>query len=180
MRILLVTSSLPWPTHGGGNQRTNLLYRSLRARGDVDTVMISRYGKVAPEKWRAVEDDFGGQFVFEERLTEHQAPWRWARSLSPSLPHRLTHTLWGWGCDFGPDRMVATRLRRLVEQQDYDLIVGRYMWALARSGVMRMRPGLPLTALELPMFQSGPPGWVRGPRLRVVSAFSSLEKATAE
>lgn len=142
MRILLVTSSLPWPTHGGGNQRTNLLYRALRQRGEVHTVMISRYGKVAQDKWQAVEEGFGGQHVFEERLTEHQAPWRWAKTLSPSLPHRLTHTLWGWGCDFRPDRVVASRLKQLVERENYDLIVGRYMWALARSGVMGMRPTL--------------------------------------
>lgn len=142
MRILLVTSSLPWPTHGGGNQRTNLLHRALSERGEVHTAMISRYGKVSADKWQAVADGFGGQHVFEERLAEHRAPWRWTRHLSPSLPHRITHTLWGWGCDFVPDRAVASRLRKLVERENYDLIVGRYMWALARSGVMGLRPTL--------------------------------------
>lgn len=142
MRILLVTSSMPWPTHGGGNQRTNLLYRSLSERGRVDTVMISRYGKIAAENWHAVEKDFGGQHLYVERLTEHQPPWRWASKLSGSLPHRLTHALWGWGVDFAPDREVAAQLRELVERENYDLIVGRYMWALARSGVMGMRPTL--------------------------------------
>lgn len=142
MRILLVTSSLPWPTHGGGNQRTNLLHRSLSERGQVDTVMISRYGKVASEKWQDVVSGFGGKFVYEERLAEHRAPWRWAGHLSGSLPHRLTHMIWGWGCDFMPDRMVASQLRSMVEKENYDIIVGRYMWALARSGVMGMRPTL--------------------------------------
>lgn len=142
MRILLVTSSLPWPTHGGGNQRTNLLHRSLSELGRVDTVMISRYGKVDSGKWQDVVNGFGGKHVFEERLAEHRAPWRWARKFSRSMPHRLTHLLWGWGCDFVPDRYVASRLGRLVEQENYDLIVGRYMWALARSGVMGMRPTL--------------------------------------
>jgi glycosyltransferase involved in cell wall biosynthesis len=58
------------------------------------------------------------------------------------MPHRLIHALWGWGCDFVPDQMVASSLSALVQQENYDLIVGRYMWALARSGVMGLRPTL--------------------------------------
>ena len=124
MRILLVTSAMPWPTHGGGNQRSNLLYRSLQQRGDVDTVMISRYGKISSDKWEGVLEKYGGQYLYEERLTEHRAPWVWAAKLHPSLPHRLTHGLYGWGVDFVPDKEVAAKLRALVERENYDLIVG--------------------------------------------------------
>lgn len=133
---------MPWPTHGGGNQRTNLLYRSLSERGQVDIVMLSRYGQIDVGHWSDVESHFGGQYLFTERLAEHQAPWRWTKAISSKLPHRLTHGLWGWGVDFIPDPVVAKQLRALVEKNDYDLIVGRYMWPLARSGVLGMRPTL--------------------------------------
>lgn len=142
MRTLLITSSLPWPTHGGGNQRTNLIYRALRRHGDVDTVVISRYGHITTDKWEAIKNDFGGRYLYEERLKEHRAPWTWLRPISPSLPSRMAHAVWGWGVDFVPDREVATALRPLVEREDYDLIVGRYMWSLARSGAMGLRPTL--------------------------------------
>lgn len=141
-RILLVTSSMPWPTHGGGNQRTNLLYRALAALGEVDVVVISRYAQFSNEDKAVVRRDYHVKGVFELRLPEHQWPWRLARRLSAGLPHRLTHTMGGWGWDFKPDRPIARWLDALITQRRHDVIVGRYLWALARGGVTGRLPTL--------------------------------------
>jgi len=141
-RILMVTSSMPWPPHGGGNQRTNLLYRALQARGEVDVVVISRYATFSDADKAAVQRDFNVKGIFELRLPEYRLPWKLARALSPSLPHRLTHTLGGWGRDFAPDREVMRWIENQLMARPYDLVVGRYLWALSRSGMTGRLPTL--------------------------------------
>ncbi len=138
MRILLISSSVPWPTHTGGSQRTNLLHRALSEHGQIDTVVMIRYGIVSEEQRVAATERFGGKLFFHNCLPEHRLPWRMAGRYAA----RLAHAVGGWGLDYMPDPVVAPRVAELIEQNDYDLIVGRYLWPLARSGAVGLRPTL--------------------------------------
>ncbi|MBX2852048.1 MAG: glycosyltransferase family 4 protein [Phycisphaeraceae bacterium] len=138
MRILLITPNVPWPTHTGGNQRTNLLHRALSEHGEVDTVVMIRYGVLPKEQREATAERFGGKLFFDNCLPEHRTPWR----LAGRYAARLAHAVGGWGLDYAPDPVVAARVARLIKERDYDLIVGRYLWPLARSGAVGLRPTL--------------------------------------
>ena len=142
MRFLLVTSSVPWPTHTGGNQRTNLLHRALSRRGDVDTVVVLRYGTLPEDQRRVAAEQFGGRLFFDNCLPEHYAPWRWMRCLGRGAPAQLAHTIGGWQSDFRPDRRIARDVAALIDEGKYDAVVGRYLWPTARSGALGRLPTL--------------------------------------
>lgn len=138
MRILLISSNVPWPTTTGGNQRTNLLHRALSEHGEVDTVVMIRYGVLPKEQVDATTERFGGRLFFCNCLPEHRTPWKFAGRHAA----RLAHSVGGWHLDYMPDPVVAPQVAELVRQRDYDLIVGRYLWPLARSGAVGLRPTL--------------------------------------
>src|SRR6187549_2099681 len=77
-RILLITSTLPWPLRrNGGGQRTALLRRALRKHGEVDILAIGGSqlldADVTPEA--LAEHGVAGCFVRESTRAIEPPPW---------------------------------------------------------------------------------------------------------
>ncbi len=127
-RILLITSTLPWPLRrNGGGQRTALLRRALEKWGDVDVLAIGGQ--------QLMDETVTPQSLAENGITktilrekhEKPAPWYAAG------PLRGMHDLLeGWRDRFRPDAAAQKWLR---EQPPYDIIVARYLAAAMQGGV---------------------------------------------
>ena len=127
-RILLITSTLPWPLRrNGGGQRTALLRRALQQHGDVDILAIGGSQlldeTVTPDKLK--ENGITKCVIRDKR--QIKSPWYAAGPLRGM--HQLLES---WRDRFRPD---AEATKWLSEQPKYDLIVGRYLAAAMQGGV---------------------------------------------
>ena len=105
-RILLVTPASPFDATSGTHQRTHLLYAALRACGEVDVVILE-----VGENVGASEALEGGHAVVRATAPERQDLRRFVAN--PALTRAVEHAL---------GRSLDT----------YDVVVGRYMWAVTQ------------------------------------------------
>ncbi len=154
MRILFITGGSPWPTTLGVNQRTHLLLRALQQCGVVETVIHSRYAEISGADLEYLRDTFGVVACFRQQGPGGRWPWRLAGRVSPALAERLGVHLGGMGLWYRPQADVASWLARRLQEGRYDLIVGRYLRALASSGALDYRP----VVLDLDDFDCGVQG----------------------
>ncbi len=151
MRILFITGGSPWPTTLGVNQRTHLLLRALQQCGVVETVIHSRYAEISGAELEYLREAFGVVACFRQQGPGGRWPWRAAGWVSPTLAERLGVHLGGVGLWYRPQADVASWLARRLREGRYDLIVGRYLRALASSGALDYRP----VVLDLDDFDCG-------------------------
>jgi glycosyltransferase involved in cell wall biosynthesis len=151
MRILLITGGSPWPTTLGVNQRTHLLRRALQQCGIVETVIHSRHAEISGAEREYLREAFGVVACFRQQGPGGRWPWRVASRVSPALAERLGGHLGGMGLWYRPQANVASWLARRLREGQYDLIVGRYLRALASSGALDYRP----VVLDLDDFDCG-------------------------
>jgi glycosyltransferase involved in cell wall biosynthesis len=134
-RILLITSTLPWPLRrNGGGQRTALLQRAMQRYGEVEVVGVGGMQLRDPN----VSDDMlaahGVSACFVRTADPEPAPppW-WAKGPLVSV-HDLLET---WRGRFRPEpaafEWLDERLR--TPGKGYDLIVGRYLAASLMGGM---------------------------------------------
>ena len=137
MRILYVSHNPPVPLHNGGAQRTHLIHRALRAIGEVDLVIVSTDPVTNREELRR---DWGlaGDFLWTR--PGHRAPFRWFLKLKPELVHRVAQTLTPRAWDYYPDPAIEGRVRALVAERRYDVVVGRYLRPTMKSGAVGSGP----------------------------------------
>jgi polysaccharide biosynthesis protein PslH len=152
MRILLVTQSLPWPMRrNGGSQRTELLRRALMRWGEVDVIGVGGDERLTPQQEREFEGShhFLGHFdVTPLSKPTVRAPWP-ARSL---LYQREL-----WRRKYTPDAGVVRWIREQQPTRRYDLIVGRYLKAAAKAGLLEQSnipTLLDLDDIDYRLFQS--------------------------
>src|SRR5688500_8990660 len=127
-RILLITSTLPWPLRrNGGGQRTALLRRALSKWGEVDVLAIGGGRLLDDGVTRAMLSEHGITKCIVRKNTSRPAPWYAVGPLRGM--HEL---LENWRDRFRPDE---TATRWLREQRRYDLIVGRYLAAAMQGGI---------------------------------------------
>lgn len=165
MRILYVSHNPPVPMHNGGAQRTNLIHRSLRSLGEVDLVIVSTDEVTNREELRR---DYGLVADFVWTRPGNRAPFRWLLGWKPELVHRVAQTLFPRAWDYHPDPAIAARVRQLVAQRRYDLVVGRYLRPTLKSGAVGAGPlaVLDVDDLDTKVFLSrlnvpGRPRWER-------------------
>ena len=137
MRILYVSHNPPMPLHNGGAQRTNLIHRALRAMGEVDLVIVSTDPVTNREE---LTRDWGMVADFLWTRPGHRAPFKWFLKLKPELVHRVAQTLTPRAWDYYPDPAIESRVRALVAERDYDVIVGRYLRPTMKSGAVGSGP----------------------------------------
>jgi glycosyltransferase involved in cell wall biosynthesis len=134
-RILLVTSTLPWPLRrNGGGQRTALLRRALQRWGDVDVLGVGG----AQLRDHDVTDDMletngvSGCFIRTSAPPKEPAPW-WALGPLGGV-HDLLET---WRGRFRPEPGAVQWIQERMSdpRRRYDLIVGRYLAAAMMGGV---------------------------------------------
>jgi hypothetical protein len=143
-RILLITQSLPWPLRrNGGAQRTELLRRALSAWGRVDVVGVGGDEKLETPEQQAMAQQVGLLRHFDTTPTTGpriRAPWP-LRSL---LFQRE-----GWARRYRPHPPLVEWLTQHQRgPQRYDLIVGRYLKAAAKAGILDGSPGGAATILD--------------------------------
>lgn len=136
-KILLVTASVPHPTDNGGRQRTNLLFRALSAHHEVSLLVVASPARVVDRV--LLESEFGLLDVVAPLELRERLPWRWLRRIRAYPVDRLAE--WIGPCDIG--YQVEPNARRALDaclsSTSYDLIVGRYLTAVARTGALDTR-----------------------------------------
>ena len=113
MKILFVTGGSPLPPTSGVNQRTNLLASALSAVGETDLVIISAYVTLESTTESALRSQFG----FLDLL----------RPAPRKLFGIITRALGNFDLSFlRSDPEISARIRTLIAEGDYDLVVFRY------------------------------------------------------
>jgi glycosyltransferase involved in cell wall biosynthesis len=133
-RILLVTSTLPWPLRrNGGGQRTALLRRALQKHGEVDVLAIGGNMLLDSDVTEPMLADNGvaGCFVRTESPEHTPPPWYAVGPLGG-----LHDLLESWRDRFRPEPAAVEWLRERMANplRRYDLIVGRYLAAAMQGG----------------------------------------------
>lgn len=136
MKILLITSVLPWPLRrNGGAQRTELLRRSLSQHGTVDVLGIG--GDELFEKGCSLESESEALNAADviDCITI-------ADPVAPILPkllslfNGLARTLHHYHSRYETDSEAAATLNKvLAERGPYDLIVSRYLAPAFKVGL---------------------------------------------
>lgn len=140
MKILLVTSVLPWPLRrNGGGQRSALLKKALEQLGHVDVFAVG--GSTLREN----TPDFDAQLpahnvvaCIVRKPTVAKLP-GWA--IGPLKG--LAQTIKQYDANYELDPSINAELKRVMhEHGPYDLIVGRYLQPVIQSGADRVE-GVP-------------------------------------
>jgi hypothetical protein len=127
-RILLITSTLPWPLRrNGGGQRTAILRRAMERWGDVDVLAIGGAQLLDESVTPALLEEHNVAKCIVRQKQERPAPWYAAGPLRGM--HQLLES---WRDRFRPDPEAQAWL---AEQPKYDLIVGRYLAAALQGGI---------------------------------------------
>ncbi len=138
MRILLLTQILPYPTRSGAEQRTHLLYRALTELADVDMLLVTEKGgyRPNPDVRAHLEREYGLIGCLDFPSIEDQWPWKIFGALGGAWPARIAKLVEGPAAEYAEQRSVNVQLNRQLEQQNYSLIVSRYLlpFAAARPG----------------------------------------------
>src|ERR1041385_7639112 len=113
-RILLITSTLPWPLRrNGGGQRTALLRRALEKHGEVDLLAIGGNQLIDESVTPQSLEENGVTKCIVRSKKRSRAPWYAAGPLRGV--HQLLES---WRDRFRPDAEAVAWLR---EQPRYDL-----------------------------------------------------------
>lgn len=135
MRILYITYvSPPYPPTNGGRQRSNLIYHALSALGEVDLVACG--GNVDAESEAEMRENYGLIGIVKPMLRHEYPPWRLLRPLYPNLVLRLAHNFGRRSVAYQPDPRVQHWFDHCVDVDGYDVIVGRYLQALTKPGLL--------------------------------------------
>ena len=127
MKILFVTGGSPLPPTSGVNQRTNLLASALAAVGPTDLVIVSAYVALDSK----TEGILRKQFGFLGLL----------RPVKRRFLSLITRAVGNFDLSFlRHDPAIGQRIRTLVAEGNYDLVVFRY----ARSAIASDAVSLPV------------------------------------
>ena len=137
MRLLLLTSNLPWPmeVHGGA-QRTALLLEALRQFSEVDIAFVSWSNESVELARRAREQ--AERIVGAFCVADHGARSGGLLSKLP-LVGRPFHTVHQHLARYEVDAPFAAWLTETVCNGNYDGVVSRYLWPGAVGGLAHIR-----------------------------------------
>ncbi len=144
LRILYVCDCLPHPPTSGGRQRTNVLLRALQSYGRTDFVHVARDGTVFPELAEDCRERYGMVASVEPRPRGAYFPWRLIRPAVAKSVDRFATAFGGKGVYYRPDAGVRAIVDRLIEENEYDLVVGRYLVPTAMTGVLDYADRMPI------------------------------------
>lgn len=139
MKILLITSVLPWPLRrNGGGQRTELLRRALQCHGEVNIFAVGAKDLFEPginQHTAKIEANVLGIkhcAIFSDDLC---LPSFWY--LGPIA--KVKQTIFRYVAQYLPDSAVVSQFDRVIrEHGPYDLIVSRYLSPAMKVGLSRI------------------------------------------
>lgn len=132
MRVLFISFLSPYPPHGGGAQRSNLIYRALSEVAEVDLALVEWGGELR----EGLRERFNLVANFVWRAPGQRFPFSWVYPLHTRLVNRAALTLLPKRLEYEPDPWAAPGVRRLIANGNYDLIVGRQLRPTLKSGCL--------------------------------------------
>lgn len=136
MRILLVVPSYACSPKTGGGQRTLLLYKALKNIGIVDLLII---GGGNLKLFESFFENTNNIFIIKSLQPSETGFWRFFRSFNPSLIDSLARTFRKRKTLYDADPNTINFTSQLQSQENYDLIVGRYLENTSKSGVLQLK-----------------------------------------
>lgn len=134
-RILFVTWMVPYPTTIGGAQRTNLLYHALARLGHVDLVVLDKLTDYSTAEIQILRREFNMVAHAPICHAGSKGLWKYIARFSPKLVNRLAHNLNASRSLYEKDARLCESLGQMIQEGDYDLVVGRYAKSLAKVGL---------------------------------------------
>ncbi|WP_013323378.1 glycosyltransferase family 4 protein [Gloeothece verrucosa] len=131
-KFLLIAPSYACLDTTGGGQRTLLIYQSLLVLGKVDVVIV---GKGYLPFLKKFFPDANSINLIEHLERGQFGKWRWVRPLSPKLVDQIATVFGERSIEYQADPQVLSLVTDLINKNNYDFIVGRYLRPTARSGV---------------------------------------------
>lgn len=133
-KFLLITPSYACAPITGAGQRTMLIYNALKKMGAVDVIIVGT----------DENNDFLRSCFNEAREVKCFKPlergemgfWRYFRGISPKLFDLLATTFGGRKSLYSPDNALQNQLMKLYQENNYDLIIGRYLRPTVRTGAL--------------------------------------------
>jgi len=138
LKLLFLTSNLPWPLEfHGGAQRTALMLDALRRFAEVDLAYV-HWSEAAVQAARHTQVE-GHKIVSAFHVPEHRDPVR--RSVLSFLPligkpFRTADAHVAW---YQPDAEFSGWLSRTASGGHYDAVISRYLWPGAVGGLAGLR-----------------------------------------
>jgi len=144
LRILYICDCLPHPPTSGGRQRTNVLLRALRGYGETDFVHVARDGAVFHGLAEDCRERYGMVASVEPRARGTYFPWKLVRPVAVKSVDRVATAIGSRRVYYRADEGVKAVVDRLMAENKYDLVVGRYLVPTAMSGVLDYADRLPI------------------------------------
>ena len=125
MKILFISVSCPYPTTGGGAQRTSMLLRGLQRVGETHLFLLQQESSVSEEAKQYLTDQYN--LVGMKPIPKHgeRSILRYVRPLAPTLVDRLVHNLGNVAKELLPAPELQQDVFKLIEREKYDLVVCR-------------------------------------------------------
>ena len=137
MRILLISPVSPYPPHRGGAQRTNLVFRALQEIAEVHLLMV------APDRsefYEELHELFNLRDYLVRQSPGERFPFSLVYSSRPKLANKAALSLLPKVLEYRPDPTIAPRVREIISEEGYDLVVGRYLRPMLKSGCVGYLP----------------------------------------
>jgi glycosyltransferase involved in cell wall biosynthesis len=144
LRILCISHALPYPLTVGGHQRTALILQTLSKFGQVDLILIARYGLLPEAVYEEGRRDHGLLEAVVPRTAGSYAPWKFVRAVSPKTVDRIAAAFGDQAIQYQPDPFVQRAVEKTLGQRKYDLIVSRHLYPAAMAGLLRGPAKIPV------------------------------------
>lgn len=130
-RILLIVPSYACTAKTGGGQRTLLIFNALKSIAEVDVLVLDYYGEAefVSHSFIDVHSYFSTKLLARAEI----GFWRFIRPLFPEILDKLARTLGATKCMYLDDKHAKATTQKLVRENHYDVVVGRYLRPIAQS-----------------------------------------------
>jgi len=136
LKALFITAVPTRPASNGGRQRTALLSQALGQLTQRSMVLLSEPDRFSVEARTDMQKQDGLVDVLPLLRRGEYQPWRSFRSLNPRLIDRLAHNFGSHYQTYSPDPVAAPAIRKLIEHEKFDVVVGRYLLPTVRAGLL--------------------------------------------
>jgi glycosyltransferase involved in cell wall biosynthesis len=138
VRILVLTNKPPLPKLlTGGGQRTDLLLRALERCGEVDLLLVTQPKLCTARELEPVRERYRlvGRHEWTRQLWA--GCWRFPAGWLPGLAGRASEALATQTRRSSPEHGLARQVRARWHQGGYDVVIGRPLEPVLRSGVLK-------------------------------------------
>lgn len=136
-RILLITTSLPYPITTGDRQRTEMLFRALSAVGPTDLYLVTQYEAADAATMDELRNRFNLVGQARPLPFGRRGIWRPLHAVKPGFADKIAEFAGQFtGLQYRTDPRLHMELQRLLAATKYDVIVSRLIRPGARAGAL--------------------------------------------